>query len=715
MLAYAVMPTRTLRLARPSLVRGALGLLLVSLGLSLPVACGSDEAAPVGQAPLVEKVPGTAAAFALDAHDDAATFFDFPYPSDLRLDADGKPAVAGFPNPFAAKGVSQIIEIARDRRGFSVLPVAYFRFDAPLPDGALSADQVIPAAVTSPIFLVDVDEKGPEQGRLIPVVARVLSADDFTPDNVLAVSPRPGFVLRAARKYAVVVRRDLGDAGGQPLGVSAEMAQIFAGQTPAGPNGERARTTYAPLLATLAQAGVATEALAAATVFTTADVVKELHELSAALVARDSVTIDGLAIDSDGGNDHERYCQLTGSVRYPQYQVGKPPFNTEGLFAPGPDGLPVVQRSELAPIVLTLPKGKMPAGGYPLVMYFHGSGGDSHEVVDLGPKKEIDGEYEKGTGVAYVLSPHGLATAASALPVNPERLPGAEATAYLNISNLPAMRDTFRQGIIEQRMFLAALQKLVIPEAVVAGCGLELPAEGSETAFHYRTGPITAQGLSMGGAYTNMIGAIEPSIGAVVPTGAGGYWTYFITVTSLVNGKGLGPLLFRTGKDFTFQHPLLAMLEQGWETIDPMVFVPRLAAHPLENQPVRSIYEPVAPGDKYFPTVDYDAMALAYENQLAGPPAPSWGDSMSQALQLRDDATVASYPVRGNRTSATGDTYTGAVVQYEGDGIGDPHVICAQLDSVKYQFGCFHASFAETGQATIVAPQPLGTPCATAP
>lgn len=690
-------------------------LLVVALGASLPVACGGDDPAPAATTPPLEKVPGTAAVFSLDAHDEAGTFFDFPYPSDLRLDADGKPQVAGFPNPFATNGVSQIVHIAGDRRGFSVLPVAYFRFDGALLADALSDTNVIPAAFSSPIFLVDIDEDGPERGHLIPVVARVLSADDFTPENVLAVSPRPGFVLRAGRKYAVVVRRSLGDAEGKPLGSSAEMTQLLGGQTPAGASGERAKKLYEPLLTTLKAGGVDPQELAAATVFTTADVVKELHELSTALVARDKVTIDDVAIDVDNGAGHDRYCQLTGSVSYPQYQVGKPPFNTEGLFALGADGLPVVQRTELAPIVLTLPKGKMPKGGYPLVMYFHGSGGDSHEVVDLGPKKEKDGEYEKGTGVAYVLSPHGLATAGSALPVNPERLPGADATAYLNISNLPAMRDTFRQGIIEQRMFLAALRTLTISKEQVAACGLELPDDGSETSFHYRTGPITAQGLSMGGAYTNMIGAIEPSIGAVVPTGAGGYWTYFITVTSLVNGKGLGPLLFRTGKDFTFQHPLLAMLEQGWETIDPMVFVPRLAAHPLENQPVRPIYEPVAPGDKYFPTVDYDAMALAYENQLAGPLAPSWGDSMSQALALRDDAAVASYPVKDNRTSDTGVSYTGAVVQHEGDGIGDPHVICAQLDSVKYQFGCFHASFAETGKATIVAPQPMDTPCGTSP
>ena len=32
------------------------------------------------------------------------------------------------------------------------------------------------------------------------------------------------------------------------------------------------------------------------------------------------------------------------------------------------------------------------------------------------------------------------------MPLNPERLPGATPTAYLNVNNLAALRDTFRQG-----------------------------------------------------------------------------------------------------------------------------------------------------------------------------------------------------------------------------------------------------------------------------
>ena len=180
-------------------------------------------------------------------------------------------------------------------------------------------------------------------------------------------------------------------------------------------------------------------------------------------------------------------------------------------------------------------------------------------------------------------------------------------------------------------------------------------------------------------------------------------------MTSLVSGKGLGSVILRTGPDVTFQHPVLSLLEQGWEAIDPLVFMPRLAAHPLPGHPARPIYEPVGKGDKYFPTVVYDATALAYENQLAGDEA--WA-TMKDALSLAGPADVASYPVKDNRTSDTGAKYTGAVVQFEGDGIGDPHVICAQLDAVKHQYGCFHATFDRTGTAVLSPPATIDAACA---
>jgi len=136
--------------------------------------------------------------------------------------------------------------------------------------------------------------------------------------------------------------------------------------------------------------------------------------------------------------------------------------------------------------------------------------------------------------------------------------------------------------------------------------------------------------------------------------------------------------------------------------------MPRLGHRPLAGHPVRPVYEPVGKDDSYFPTTLYDAIALAYDHQEAGDVV--W-PTMQDALALDGRAGILAYPVVDNRTSLAGAKYTGAVVQYLGDGYTDPHSIYAQLDAVKYQYGCFLETFIKTGHAVLAAPAPLGTPC----
>ena len=651
-------------------------------------------------------------------------FYDFPYPSDLRLTDKGTPDLAGLPFPNFLTSITSLRAAAMQHPGFPVVPVSYFRFSAALP--ALDASQVIAADKAAPILLVDVDPKSPERGSLTPVVATTPPVDGWVTDNMLAAAPRPGFVLHPKRAYAFVVRKSLGDAEGKPLGSPAALDQLKAGKAPAGAKGAAAVALYQPLWDTLKTIGVDAGEVAAATVFTTGDVVQESADLSDTLAKKYSITIQDLKVDPDDGAGHDRYCELVGKVTYPQFQKGTPPFDNDGSFDFSDGGLPAKQRDEDAPITITIPKGQMPAGGFPLVMYFHGSGGISSAVVDRGtwaPQPDAtqcpegtQNEWEgvlgcnkKGEGPAHVLAPFGFAMAGSAMPVNPERLANAGETAYLNLNNLSAMRDTFRQGVIEQRLFLDALAKLEIDPQTIAACtGISLPAGATKYKLDVKN--VYAQGQSMGGMYTNLIGAVEPRIRAALPTGAGGYWSHFILITPLIPGIAgkVGAVLLGTSAKLTFMHPGLNLFETAAEAVDPMVSMPRLARRPLPGHPVRPIYEPVGKGDSYFPMETYDAMALAYGHKQAGDVV--WG-TMQEALKLAGRDGILPYPVSNDLTSETGTKYTGVVVQYEGDGVYDPHAIYSQLDAVKYQYGCFFSSFLKTGTATVPAPAPLGTPC----
>lgn len=669
--------------------------------------CGDgDTGAPLDP----EAVPGTVVRFDLSADlRQSSQFYDLPYPNDLRLDGDGRTDHSGFPGQVGSRLLRPILALASERRLSPVTPFAYFRADAALADR--NAEDWLEAAPTSPVLLLGIEPGSRDYGRLIPTVASTLPADNFVPEFLLAVATPPGVILAPDSQYAFVLLRSLNDDAGAPLGVPATFAQLRAGEIPSGSRGTAAAEVYAPLWPALRAAGVDLADVAAATVFSTGDVVADLATLTDALRTRYPVTFEDLHIDPDDGAAHARFCELRGHVRVPMFQRGVPPYDRDGRFEYGNDGLPIVQREEVVPITLTLPRSPMPAGGFPLVMYFHGTGGPSDQVVDRGAVREPEGQRTKGEGPAHVLAAHGFATFQAALPLNPERYTGPvgiSGRSYLNLTNLGAYPDTFRQSTIEQRLFLDSLGELEVEAEVVAGCALPTTATGD---YRVATERIFGMGQSLGGQIVNMVGAVEPRMEAVVPTGSGGYWALTIVTAQIAEGFDslmlignlLGAPLLRD-----HLHPGLQLVQSTFEPVEPMVYAQRLALDPLPGHPARSIYQPIGIDDPGFPNPIYSAMALASGTQQAGTPLHP---ALPRALALADRAAVLDYDVSGNGRSLRGDRYTGVVVQFVDDGILDSHHIFAQLDEVKFQYGCFLRSLSDSDVGSVVRPAPLGSAC----
>src|SRR5262249_26282005 len=130
--------------------------------LAMVLACSS--------APPVMMETGTRALF-----DASGDFFDYPYPSDTRL-KDGAPDLENFPNSLELQIVSDFKKIGQQRKGFPVLPVAYFHFDGPIAPRDLG--NVIPADKSQPLLLVDLETK-----ELTPVVAMTMTPDTYIPEN----------------------------------------------------------------------------------------------------------------------------------------------------------------------------------------------------------------------------------------------------------------------------------------------------------------------------------------------------------------------------------------------------------------------------------------------------------------------------------------------------------------------------------------------------
>jgi hypothetical protein len=620
---------------------------------------------------------------------DTATFFDMPFPSDLRLTASGKPILEGFPNPRKVPILNALLAVAEDRRGWPTMPIVYVRFTAPVPEHTIG--EVIPP-MDERVVLVDIDQDSPEVGTSYPLVAATLPADPYVPSDLVAFAPRPGLVLRGDTTYALVVRSAFAP-GFEP---APQYARLISGKGPAA-----ALELYGPLQAALDALQIRRDDVLVATVFTTGDEVARSKKRSDAVRAMYHPTIENLALF--GGATHDGFCELRGTITMPQFQKGMQPFDVDGRFVLDANDLPQKQGDLTIPLRITLPKTAMPAAGWPLYQFFHGSGGVSSGLVDLGHSPTPADEPEPGTGPGYVVALHGIAAASSALPVNPERFPGASDYSYLNINNLSAFPYTFQQGVIEQRMFLDALLALQIPQSTVAACGVAAPASGAD--HHFDPAKLMAGGQSMGGMYTNMIGATEPRYGALVPTGAGGYWNLMILETATIPGARslLGTALGVDDSQLVFLHPGLDAMALGWEIAEPLVYMARIARRPLPGAAARHVYEPVGKDDVYFPIDVYDAAALAYGNQQAGPEI--W-PSMQQALGVDKLSGIATYPVKANRAGKTR-----VVVQYMGDGIIDSHYLYRQSAEVKHQYGCFLESYVRDGVPTVPAPGGLLDPC----
>jgi hypothetical protein len=654
----------------------------ILLGSTLLAACGDEAPAPTAVFDLERSLA------------EPETFWNFPFPSDLRVAPSGAPDLSGFPNPRDVPILASLISVVDARRGWPTMPIAYVRFTHPVPPRAL--DDVIAPSPEAPVLLVDIDDASPERGTLFPVVATPLPLDRYSGENLVALAPRPGIVLRAATRYAYVVRTAFAPGFVPPPAITA----LASGRTPPGARGAAAAELYAPLWPALDALGVERDDVLVATVFTTGDEVARVRARSEAIRAAFAPQIADLALI--GGADHDGFCQLAGTITLPQFQRGTQPFHTQGDFEVDADDVPRPQGDMTIPVAITIPKAAMPAAGWPLYQFFHGSGGVSTGLVDLGYSPTSDDVPEPGKGPGYVVARHGIAAVSSAMPVNPERLPGAAETEYLNLANLAAFPFTFQQGVFEQRLLTDAMLALEIPHALLAACGAPEPAGG---AHRFDPTKLVAGGQSMGGMYTNMVAAVEPRFGAVVPTGAGGFWNLMILQTATVPGARdlLAAALAVDSDTLSFVHPALDTMALGWEIAEPAVYMARLARRPLPDHPIRHVYQPVGKDDVYFPIAIFDAAALAYGNQQAG--EALW-PSMQQALATDELAGLAGYPVAANLGGKTR-----VVVQFEGDGLIDSHYIYRQLEAVKHQYGCFFASYLATGTPRVPAPGALDDPC----
>ncbi len=699
--------------------------LLCGLGVGLALAgwgCGgggsggsASSAAPVTSAapalpPPQRTAPATldtGPALVLDASGQPASFYDLPWPSDARLTPAGAPDLTGLPNPLDKDFIRRIYDLAEsDSRGFSPSGPMYLRFDAainaPIDDPALSVH------ADSPVLLVDVDPTSPERLTRRPFHANLTTFDRaYAPAHVLRLLPVPGVALRTKTTYAAIVLRRLGAPGAQFLGQAPELTDLLAGAAPTGALGARLQQAYAPLRQALHELRIHPDDVAAATVFTTGDPAESLVRQAQHVAASPPPQLAQPLATRDVFPD---YTALIGKYSVPAYQEGFPPYTYVPFtsYAPGgrqvvdAQGLPVAQRYEPAEFQLSVPKGRMPARGFPLYLYVHGTGGLASQAIDRGWRPSKQAQPTPGSGIASILAPGGWGTACAAGHMSPGRigLLSADGYAAYNVFNPVAMRDNFVQMVLEQVHFRNLLLSLRIDPALCPGTDASAAPDGK---VRFDPQLVVVSGQSLGSYLTGMLaGCLDGWQGAVL-TGAGGSWIEFafgpkdpFDLQAVLEQFSCPP-----GEKLDRYHPVVMGFDLAVGRADNTHYVRRIFREPPAGKAPPHVLIVEGHDDAQVPTNLQRALVLAMKADLAGADVgPRLEDQVAPVLAWGGQRQLP-YPLGGNLTLPSGQTRTCAVVRYLPDGIFDGHYVIVQRPEPKRQVAEFCEAIA-AGQTPVI-------------
>jgi predicted esterase len=612
-----------------------------------------------------EEGPKTTALFAVPGASPADHFYDLPYPNDLRRYPDGTLDLSRFPTNSLI--VDKLRAAAETLDGFGLNSAIYARFDGPL-DAATLPD---PAASLEPgasVYLVNVDPDSPERGARIPIVARFKPKGTQTiDDNHLVARPYPGFPLDEGTTYALVITKRVHDAAGNPIARADLLGHIVDGGGDAAI--AAARAAYQPLLDYLDEPGDDERAdLVSAAVFTTQHATFIAKALRKGVYAAPAPVATAVTRTTNNAI----YSVWTGMYQAPNFQTGEPPYVNEpdGEIKVGADGAAIVSRTETLRFALSVPAGDVPADGWPLVVYSHGTGGDYMSFVNR---------------TAASLAREGLAIISMDQVLHGPRNPGGNPELdFFNFGNPYAARDNAAQG------FADAFSQLRL------GVGLSIP-DGQRT-HHFDPTKIYFFGHSQGGITGPGFVAFEPSLsGAVLSGTAGLLYENLLHKTEPLNIPDLVQTFVRD-EPVDEDNPSLALVQMWVDRSDCINYAPLMARKPATIDGValapRSIYQSEGFIDTYSPNIGIEAFATSLGGDIVQLP----DFKAVEGLTLRG-RTPKPAPITGNLNGVTA-----VLAQYEQESGSDGHFVVFDLPVAENHAAKFLGTLARTGQATMVAP-----------
>jgi hypothetical protein len=606
--------------------------------------------------------------------------FALPWPTDLARDAMGRVDLQWFPHEGVHTLVRQYLSTFSGRLdGFSLQPTVYLRFGVALDATSLPADAARTRDPSSPLQLVDIDPASPERGRRVPLQWYFREAPTrYWAANSLAVAPVWGYPLRPRTRYALVATTDLRGAGGARLRRDADLDAVLGGVA-LDAAGERARAIYRPAAEALATLGVPASAVLSLAVFTTQDPTEEF------LRAADWLRRDGpqpaLEGDLSAPDVGEFYVTLRGHYGpNPNFQSGTNPYNAMGSgdFVLNAQGVPQVQGRESIRFALTLPRTAMPAGGFPVAIYAHGTGGDYQSFIR--------------DSTAQTLAAQGVATLGFDQVFHGERAaPGSSPeSAFFNFGNPAAGRTNNRQAALD----------LIQCGRFVRRLTFSIPDGGASRAVRFDPERVFFFGHSQGGLNGPLWLAAEDGARAAVLSGAAGSIALSllekrapVDIPALLNSL----LQLERGipgvpDELVPLHPIAALLQLLVDPSDPVSYARYIVREPRAGNRPKHVFQTQGFVDSYAPPAGIAALALSIGLPLA---QPVLHEESGWAL-LNTPAPML--PLSGNLSGTTG-----AWMQFDAPRGTDGHFVIFRVRGAQNRAALFlgSAGRAEDGVPTL--------------
>lgn len=558
-------------------------------------------------------------------------FLAVPFPSDLQV-GEGGAITLDLPGLARLvprdKGAAYIAESLARTRGYGVYGGSIFELTGGAPDPTKLPQGKAGDCLgkDAPIVIVDLDAGKPLECRAAWNDDEAVSRRTET-TQVLVVQTARGVVLPEKHKIAVLLTSSIATRQGIPLAPSQTFAALRDGA-----RATAAAKTYGEAIdAAVAKAGIDKSRVVSAAVYTTGPVTEELREarelaratpvpilkwgkddVAPVLPVRFTSTtplpegwtasIDDYAgapnklatgeDDPDWGGENPGLAHdALGSFGVaafdaPNFLIDAGGYGdpSHGTFFHAGGKLAINPSKPTSRIWVSffVPKGTMPAAGWPVVVFQHGMGGQRGDAfqlansiarrgwvtvsidavlsgtrgLDSAARGDEQSDYKRSS--ASYDGPDGFSDR------NSEGANFAPTDLFGNLFRLAAMRDQFRQTIVDHTTLLRLLQSGPSLEGLKLGA--ETPKiDGSKVAYF---------GDSLGGIIGSLLAGVEPNHAAYVLNVPGGALLTELAanspnVYSLLNGSAALNFGFQNAQMPPW-HPLVQLMQHVIDGGDPV-------------------------------------------------------------------------------------------------------------------------------------------------